>query len=240
MALSLVPKVQAQGVIADVSKKNIPIEWNFNGTNILLFGSIEAEVVPDVVIVVSGPETPMRVRQKQRVAGIWVNTNPKGYQEVPGYYSIVSTRPIKDIAKEADLEHVGIGLHALSIRLAQTNGTYKDGVVDNYSKAIIRIMQKEGLYSEQANGVKLIGNKLFSANIKLPANVPVGDFNVNVYLFQNGELVSLSSQSLKIKKQGFERFVYSMAYDYPILYGVIAVIIAIAAGLAATAIFERD
>jgi len=43
-----------------------------------VFGAVErpvADAKPDVVVVVRGPETDMRVRRKDRVAGIWINRN---------------------------------------------------------------------------------------------------------------------------------------------------------------------
>lgn len=234
----------AQGVVADLSKKDVPIEWNFTGTNLLLFGAIEKKAgtsgLLDVVIVVKGPDHSVFARQKKRIAGVWVNTKAKLYSDVPAFYSIVSTRPLNKIAKKGDLELMGIGLGALTVTLAQTNGIIKNGQPDEYSKAVTRLMGKEKLYGETGDGVKLINNRLFRANIKLPANVPVGNFHTDVYLFQNGELVSLSSLPLVIQKKGLERIIYSLAYDYPLIYGIMAVVIAVFAGLAATALFKDD
>lgn len=245
--LTLAVKVSstyAQGVVADISKKDVPIEWNFTGTNLLLFGAIEKKKGSsgpvDVVIVVKGPDHSVFTRQKKRIAGVWVNTKAKLYSDVPAFYSIVSTRPLNKIAKRGDLELMGIGLGALTVTLAQTNGVIKDGKPDDYSKALVRLMQVEELYRETGDGVKLINNKLFRANIQLPANVPVGNFHADVYLFQDGELVSLSSLPLVIQKKGLERIIYSLAYDYPFIYGVMAVLIAVFAGLIATALFNDD
>ena len=63
----------------------MPIEWNFTGANIFLFGAIEGEISPDnkpdVIVVVRGPEKPLIARKKERIAGVWVNTNPKKVSE---------------------------------------------------------------------------------------------------------------------------------------------------------------
>ena len=234
----------SQGVVSDVSKKNIPIEWNFTGTNILLFGAIDNQgnsaSSPDVVIVVTGPQAPIMARRKQRIAGIWVNTKPRNFYDVPGYYSVVSNRAVDLIAKQNDLDLIGIGFEAIQRRFEQVNASDFGGDDKDYAKAIIRIMKREGLYTENSEGVKIIDNKLYRANIKLPANVPVGEFNVEVYLFQKGALASQSSQTITIKKQGVESFIYSLAYNYPFIYGVIAVVLAVMAGLLATAIFQKD
>lgn len=242
----------SQDVITDLSKDNVPIEWNFTGTEILLFGAVDvpnaqtstppdpAQSKPDVIIVVRGPNKNMMTRQKRRIAGIWVNTQPRKFKNVPGYYSIVSTRPIEEVTTKIELETLGIGFDALALRFAKVDGTITNGQPDDYSEAIVRIMKNDGLYSEKPDGVQLIGNKLFRANISLPTNVPVGTFDAIVYLFQGGKLLSITSQSIYIEKQGFERLVYSLAFDYPFLYGLLAVLLAILSGLAASAIFRKD
>ncbi len=236
--------VQAQGLTTDLSRKDVPIDWNFTGTSILLFGAIEKLAEKqgklDVVIVVKGPDRTINVRKKERIAGIWVNTKSKSYREAPAFYSIVSSRPLSSIAKQTDLEHMGIGFKTVTLNLAQSHGKLINGKPDQYSVAIVRLMQRDGLYNEVPDGVSLIGRSLFRADIKLPSNVPVGNFHTDVYLFHDGQLVSLSSRPLRIQKQGFEQSITWLAYDYPLAYGVLAVLIAIFAGLVATAVFKDD
>ncbi len=235
---------QAQGLTTDLSRKDVPIDWNFTGTSILLFGAIEklaaAQGQLDVIIVVKGPDRTIHVRKKERVAGIWVNTKSKSYRQVPAFYSIVSNRPVSQIVKQKDLILMGIGLRSVTLNLAESFGTLENGEPDPYSTAIVRLMKRDGLYSEAPNGVSIIGRSLFRADIKLPSNVPVGNFHTDVYLFHDGQLVSLSSRPLRIQKQGLEQMVTGLAYDFPLVYGIVAVLIAIAAGLAATAVFKDD
>ncbi|MEM7619907.1 MAG: TIGR02186 family protein [Pseudomonadota bacterium] len=247
----------AQDVITDLSKKNIPIEWNFTGTQIILFGVVDGveaapsgsqavttensgQSKPDVIIVVRGPNKNIMARQKKRIAGIWINTDPRKFNNVPGYYSVVSTRPIQEITTVSELENLGIGFDALALRLAKVGGTFVNNKPGAHSQAIIRIMKQDGLYSEIPDGVNLIGGKLFRANIALPANIPVGTFDAIVYLYKEGKLLSITSQSIYIQKQGVEALVYSLAFDYPFFYGVLAVMLAVFSGLVASAIFKKD
>lgn len=239
-----VQPARAQSLTTDLSKREIPIDWNFTGTSILLFGAIEKQAAAqgklDVVIVVKGPDRIVHVRKKERVAGVWVNTNSKSYRQVPGFYSIVSNRPLTQVIQQKDRVLMGIGFHSVTLNLAQSHGKLEGGEPDPYSAAIVRLMQKDGLYNEVPNGVTLIGRSLFRADIKLPSNVPVGNFHTDVYLFHDGQLVSISSRPLRIQKQGLEQMVTGLAYDFPLLYGILAVLIAVFAGLAATAVFRDE
>ena len=241
---ALSSSLKADGVITDLSSDEVPIEWDFTGAEILLFGAIEGEADQenkhDIIVVVRGPSYSMIARKKERVAGIWVNTNPRQLEAVPLYYSVASSRPLRDIAPALLLDQLGIGFDALVGNLAK-NSKIEDGKkAERYSEAAVRIMQESKLYVAGGRGVKIVGDRLFQVKIGLPANVPSGKFTADVFLFKGGKLIGRRVMNLSIQKSGFERFVYNFAYQYPFLYGVVAVVLAVIAGLTATAMFKKE
>ncbi len=232
------------GVITDLTADKVPIEWNFNGANIFLFGAIEGDISeenkPDVIVVVRGPSAPLVVRKKKRMAGIWVNRNPLEVKDVPLYYSVASSHPLLDIAPAALLNQLGIGFDALVDQLSKRIDIEDLKGAERYSEAVVRLMERQGLYKSGATGVKIVGDRLFQVNIALDANVPSGAFEADVYLFRGGKLLGRRVTELSIHKSGFERFLYNFAFQYPLLYGVVAVMLAVIAGLMATALFRKD
>ncbi len=239
------PSVQAaDGVITDLTADKVPIEWNFTGANIFLFGAIEGEIrpdnKPDVIVVVRGPKKGIVARKKERTFGIWVNKNPNKVSSVPLYYSVASSRPLLDIAPASLLDSLDIGFPSLVGELSRNIDVEDSNLAEQYSEAVVRIMEKQGLYKSGASGVKIVGDRLFQVNIKLDANVPSGEFFADVYLFRGGKLLGRRSTPITIHKSGFERLIYNFAYDYPFFYGVFAVILAAIAGLTATALFKQD
>lgn len=229
-------------VETDVSSRSIAIESNFTGAEIVVFGTIanSRQTAPeaglyDLAIVVRGPEIPVIARRKSRVMGIWINTSARPYQNVPGYYSILSTRPLSEITDEETLLKYGIGFESLIIERTEPGDP-----ADPYRDAIIRIREDEGLYRKKETGAAFIGTSLFRATAELPANVPVGEYWVDVFVFRDGKLLGEHSSSLVLRKEGFERFVYRLAFDQPLLYGLLAVMTAMIAGLLASAIFRKD
>lgn len=235
---------RGDGVITDLSSDEVPIEWNFNGANIFLFGAIEGELSednkPDVIVVVRGPEKSLMVRKKERVVGLWVNRNPNILNSVPLYYSVASSRPLRDIAPASLLDSLGIGFDALVGQLSRRIEVEDTKIGERYSEAVVRLMEAQGLYKSGAAGVKIVGDRLFQVNIALEANVPSGTFFADVYLFRGGKLLGRRITALSIHKSGFERLIYNFAYDYPFFYGIFAVFIAVIAGLTATALFQRQ
>jgi uncharacterized protein (TIGR02186 family) len=233
-------------VEADVSTRTIAVTSGFTGTEIIVFGSVVNSRQPsaeagyyDVIVVLEGMAQPLLVRRKSNVAGLWVNTDAVGFESAPSYYAIVSTRPIEEIADTALLEKHAIGLE--QVRLAPAAKSVIDtqpAELKSFKEAVIRLKQKDGLYLKEDYAVIFIGRGLFRSSLELPANVPVGPLTARVYLFREGELLSTFQSRVRLEREGIELWLYRFAMRQPVLYGLMAVIVAIAAGLIASTAFR--
>lgn len=238
-------------LVTDLSEHQIAIRSNFTGTQILLFGAVETRTPGtralnrDIVVVVQGPVRPIMVRRKERVAGIWVNHDSVTYPNVPGYYAIASTRPLEVTAEANILKALRIGIE--NIQPGQATARAIDGTLQilppeeetAFWKALIRNKRRDGLYIDLPGGVTFLGQTLFRATVDIPANVPVGLYTAKVYLLQEGQIVDTISSPLYIDKRGLERFIFRMAHSDPLLYGLIAVLVAALAGWLASAVMGR-
>jgi len=222
--------VLAQNVVTDLSEREIDIRYSFNGANLLLFGAVnEGKMDPsirtDIIVVVRGPNEEIIVREKQRMFGIWVNQDVHRFGNAPGFYAVATSRPLADIDNIDQLNARGIGY--LSLGLDQDS---HEEHAENFRIALVRSKERAGLYSESEGGVSVVGGGLFRADVQLPANVPVGDFTVETFVYQSGRLLGHKLMSLNVDKAGFERAVYAFAHNQPFWYGIVAVLIALAAG----------
>jgi uncharacterized protein (TIGR02186 family) len=237
------PGTSQEKVQSDISTREIAIQSNFTGIEILIFGSIDfsdsrtpGEGQYDVIAVVRGPSEPIVIRKKERVAGIWVNGPGKTYGDVPGFYAVLSTRPIRAIASDARLKELGIGLSELDF------GRYTKGDPEEQSfrTAMVRLKEERNLFQADDSGVRFIGRSLFRGTVSLPVNVPTGRYTVDVYLFRDGELASKSLGSLEVTKAGIEAWIFKLAFQHPFLYGLLGVLIAVLSGLVGWFAFRRD
>src|SRR6516164_11463525 len=89
------PPARAQGLVADLTSHLIAITTGFTGASVVLFGATDGP--GDVIVAVRGPEREMTVRRKNRVAGIWVNTQQVTFSNLPSFYAVAASRPITDI-----------------------------------------------------------------------------------------------------------------------------------------------
>jgi uncharacterized protein (TIGR02186 family) len=230
-------------VQADISTREISIQSNFTGIEILIFGSVDFSETPrpeignyEVMIVIRGPSQPLVVREKMRVAGIWVNGPGKTFPSVPEFYAALSSRPFRAVASDETLRTLGIGLSSLDFGV----NPKADDDAQAFRSALIRLKEQQHLFQEHDDGVTFIGSSLFRATVALPVNVPIGRYSADIYLFRDGELLSKSQSALEVNKVGFEQWLYMLAFRYPFLYGLLAVTIAMLAGLAGWYAFRRD
>ena len=233
-------------VQADVSTRRVAVTSTFSGTEIVVFGAIDnsRQASPeaglyDVVVVVVGTPTRLEARKKNRVLGVWLNTDSLSFESVPNYYSIVSTRPLDEVASEEVLKSMEIGFDYVPMVLAKGAETRGAAEIKAFRDAIVRLKRKDKLYSQDEYGVAFIGRSLFRATVDVPANVVVGPFDTRVFLFRNRELIHQYRARLDLEREGIEDALHAFAFRYPLSYGIITVLLAVASGLLASAVFRK-
>lgn len=221
-------------LVTDLSNKRIEIRYSFNGADLILFGAIGSSAVNpvkddfDVVIVVRGPEAATVVRQKEKVGLIWINNQELLFPSAPGYYAVAASRPLSEIATKPVFESYGIGFDYLPLLAHTDRGLAEPNA--GFRKALFRLQSAQGLYRQEQDTVTHVGEGLFKTDIRLPANVPVGDFIVETFIFQEGTIKARNRIMLNVDKEGFERAAYDYAHEYPFWYGITAVLVALSAG----------
>ena len=227
------PAARAQ-LVADLSEHLIAITTGFVGTDVLLFGAIEGS--GDVVVVVRGPQRTEIVRRKARIAGIWVNEREMALNNVPAFYVVASAKPLNEILSPVARMRHEIGfdfLHFTPARAAPPDE------VEEFRRALIRNKQSEDLYVEETGKVSFLGSRLFRTRIYFPSNVPTGTYTADVFLVRDGNVVSAQSTPLVVGKVGFGAELFDFAHQRPALYGILAVMVALAAGWLAGVAFRR-
>lgn len=241
------PPWPKESVEADVATRSVAITPAFSGSQVVIFGTVEnsrqtsAEAgLYDVVVVIEGTGEPTTVRKKSRVAGIWVNTRSLKFDSVPGYYAIAATRPLDEIADRSILLQNGIGFEHVTMVPAAEEATHLSAdAIDKFRQAVIELKRRKNLYFEQDYGVTFIGKSLFRSSITLPGNVPVGPLKAHVFLLREGRMLANFTARVTLRREGIERALFDFAHRQPVLYGLSAIMVAVAAGLAASFLFNR-
>jgi uncharacterized protein (TIGR02186 family) len=224
---------RAEGLVADLTSHLIAITTGFTGASVVLFGATDGP--GDVIVAVRGPEREMTVRRKNRVAGIWVNTQQVTFSNLPSFYAVAASRPMADILSPAAAAFYRLGIANLKLAASTPAPSV---VVDAFRTALERTQQEAGLFIERIGKVDFLGERLFRTTITFPANVPTGTYLVEVFLVRNKDIVSGQTTPLVVSKVGVDAAVFEFSTRQPGFYGVIAVLTAVVAGWLASLPFR--
>ena len=231
---------QGEEVVAGLSQNRVSISANFSGSEILIFGAVKREAPApgeapmEVVITVEGPKAPVTVRRKDKRYGIWVNVEGIEVDLAPSFYAIATTGPFKEILKDIEdlRHHISIPRAIRAVGVAQEVEHPEDFV-----EALIRINSDNGYYKLSDNSISFEEQTLFNTAVALPANLREGDYKVRIFLTRAGNVVDDFETTIDVSKVGLERFLFNLAHERPLVYGLMSLAIAIIAGWSASAVF---
>ena len=225
-------------LVPDVSQRDIEIAYSFTGADLLLFGAIlypggrvpGSRNAPDVAVVVRGPTQSILVREKDKIAGIWVNAARLRYRSAPSFYAIASSRPIRRLVDERTRAIYELGIDSLQLSPASSAPSDEQ---NRFQRGLVELKHRAGLYYEAPRVVGIADGVLYRARVRIPARVPVGRFTAETFLIRDGRVLAVATRGIDIRKSGFERLVARAADRFSLAYGLAAVALAVLLGWAA-------
>ncbi len=236
----------AERLVVSLTNHRVMITSNYTGVELVLFGSVErdaaaaARAAPyDIVATIIGPRESLRTRRKERMLGIWVNTESRTFVDAPAYLAVLASRPLDAIVSPETRRRLQLGIANTPLPELVHNDI---GEVSNdpFRAALVRLMRDRTLYSEKPNAVTFLTPTLFRASLSLPAGVPIGSYAVDVKLFSEGAFIAQTDSAFEIVKVGFEQFVVSESREHGLLYGMTTAAMALLTGWIASVVFRRD
>ena len=173
------------------------------------------------------------MRRKERRFGIWVNTETVTVRQAPSFYAIATTRPLDELLTETERLRYGIGMDQAVRRIGGT--------------MIATRRLHRGADPAQAGGRQLRAAErrgeghrgdAVPDRIEMPANLVEGDYAAEFFLVRDREVISSGATIITVEKAGIERWLYNLSRDEPLIYGLMSVALALAAGWLAAAAFR--
>jgi uncharacterized protein (TIGR02186 family) len=250
MAAAITPYARAQeqnpeSIEIGLSTDKVSITSDFTGADLTIFGALDnadplisRQGRYDVIVVLEGPARPVVVRRKDRILGMWINTNAETFLNVPISYSVATTRMMQDITDPKNFRQLALG--AANIYMEPENKSARPTTIEEFTLALRERKKATGLYNERIGGVQFLSQSLFRATLQLAPNVPVGTHKARAFLFRNGIFIKETSAQLAIVKAGFEQSIYDVSKDYGFFYGIFAVSLAMLTGWLGRLVFRKD
>lgn len=240
LGLMMTP-VKASSVEIALTDDRVEVDTGFAGARLTLFGAVTGVEDPasvDIISVIKGPDTRFQVRQMEKANLIWTPGPAHIIESAPGLYLTYATRPVKDIAPlplqdeyRLDADYLDISVDAHASAPAESASLFRS--------AFLSEAEYLGLYRSHVGGIEFKKGALFTVTARLPANTPVGEYDVAVYLFRNGALIGADRAALAVNRVGLERRIYDFAHERPVSYGVFCVALSLIAGWAASLAFRK-
>ena len=228
-------------LVPEISQHDVKVRQGFTGTELLLFGAVldprgRAGQGYDIVVVLKGPTEPIRLREKERFAGVWVNSESNDFRSVPSYFAVASSRPIEQIVDEKTA-----AIYEFGTRYIQLSPSGNINPEDNrrFARGLVDLKQRQGLYKEDMDGVQITQGVLYQARISLPSNVTTGTYVAETFAVTQGRVIASAESEVEVRKVGLEREVENFSQNFGLLYGALAVMLSVLMGWGAGRLFAR-
>ncbi len=216
---------------------DVPVTMFYRGTLVRVDATIPSH--GDVAVVCAGREGEVDLKQKGKVWGfLWMNVGEAHLEHVPGFYDVVSTRPLESLAATAALADLGVGVEAIESRVVPDPA---DGAGRRLLAELVKLKQHEGLYRTTTADIRVEpladGLERVSASFWLPAKAPFGSYEVSLVAFDGGAGQVLTTGAFTVRTVGLAAFMSNLSRQHGLLFGILAVLVAIVVGLLTGVVF---
>lgn len=248
-ALALIlasPALMAQRepvLVPEVSQSRIEVRQGFTGADLLLYGAVidpagaASATEYDIVVVLKGPAEPIRLREKERIAGIWMNAGSSDFRSAPSFFAVASSRPVEEIVdpRTAAIYELGTDFIQLS-----PSGQIEPQEQARFARGLVELRERLGLYKEDPEGVRISEGVLYQARIALPSNVTTGQYTAETFALADGRVLSSATANIEVVKVGFEGSVVYASQRFSLLYGLGAIFLSVSMGWLAGRVFGKS
>lgn len=227
-------------LVPAVSQSRIEVRQGFTGANLLLYGAVIAppgtRETYDIVVVLRGPAEAVRIREKQRIAGIWMNAAASDFRSAPSFFAVASSRPISEIVDERTAAIYELGTDFIQL---SPSGQIDPQEQARFARGLVELRERQGLYQENPRGVRISEGVLYQARIHLPSNVTTGRYTAETFAIARGRVLASATTEIAVEKVGFEGRVVVAAQRWSFLYGLGAIALSLLMGWTAGRLFAR-
>ena len=227
---------------AHLTPEAVDIGAFFNGTKVYVSGDVSPEA--EVVVRLSGMRQDVALKQKGKVLGLlWMNLGSITIHNVPNLYLVYISKDFEPTARTQPdkWEELGFGFAALK---KEVDISSAEAESDAIFREFLKLKESEGLYAIESGtvtyGEAQSGGKSFEVVLQIPPRLTPGKYLVETFAVKDGSVAARTTTELQVKQVGLPAFISKLAFKRGALYGLLATIIAIAAGLLMGVIFKGE
>ena len=211
-------------VSVSVSDSVIRITSRYHGELVRVNGTVPEGC--EVVVKLTSTRKDARYSRKRKVGPLWLSVGQVYFKNVPDMYKVKSTGSLDDLLSSADQVKYVLGRQGLKASIVVSSKVDRDV----YLNEMISIREWARFFSFGEGLVHRQG-RLFSTTFFWPPDGPPGHYHVEAFAIRQGQIVGTAETEVQVELVGFEAWVHKLAAEHGIIYGILAVVIAVASGL---------
>lgn len=215
-------------------KTEVDISTDFAGTEVKAVGSMRGPA--NLIIKLVGPPHEATLSRETKLGPFWIEGATVRMVGAPSLLYLYATAPIASILSPADQEKYGLLFERVPVRIERQLHAYG---ADEWRKAFYRLKEKQGYYHEDDTAIRVFGDRLFIANMRLPGDLRVGSYTVEILVVKSGKVVAHNVENFEVRLSGIEHLVWAWAHDHPWSFGAALTLLAMLLGFVLNAIPYR-
>ncbi len=225
VSMPQVPAWADESLIVAPETSEVDISTEFSGKELKVIGAMSGP--GDLIIKLVGPPHEATVSRETKVGPFWIKSATVRMVGAPSLIFLYATAPIASMLQPAEQQQYGLLFESVPVRFERQLQAY---AADDWRKAFYRLKKKQGYYHEDDGAIKVFGNRLFMANMRLPGDLRVGKYTVEILLVKSGKVVGRDVGQFEVRLTGIEDLVWASAHDYPWLFGSLFTLLAMLLG----------
>jgi hypothetical protein len=229
----------ALSITSEVSPDHIAVNSLYHGSKIVVTG--KAAVDEDIIIKFSSPAKQAHYRKKGKAGGLlWMNVGELEFNPVSDVYIVYATQDIPGILSVEQQDEYALGYDAFR-RILEVTPVSNEEEKEMWVREFIKFKEMNRTYGVITDKIETRTEnetKTYSLTIDWPYQATPQDYTVSVYGVKNNTVQDRAETTLKVEKVGALDFVSNMAFNRAPFYGIVSILIAIAAGFIVSVIFK--
>ena len=255
----------AEAAELTVSPEIVAVGINFGGAEVAVNGRAPRD--SQVIVKVCTEPSTVKLSKKGRVMGIfWMTTERAVVENMPSFYAVYSSQPVDTLLAKEEQIRLGVDAECTGImRQATVTADSPDrepllgAPSQEYISALRDIYIKKGTYSPcvschrtasaaampqsgpggPEHGAIVLSNDMWQLRLMLPADTPLGRYEITAYYVAGSRVVSTESAAFTVQKSGLVELLSNMATQNAPAYGAISLLVVVVVGLGIGFVFPR-
>jgi hypothetical protein len=218
-----------------VVPNGVRITESFRGAPLVI--SAEIPIGAGAAVEIVGEARMQSLLIKGRRGGLWMNVGQVTVQGAPSLYFLMTT---KNHVPSISVTGSPIGYPALfkKVEFSPANNHQEKTLFEE----LVKLKEHEGLFAVLPDSLQTTGGsqaaQKVQGQIRVPGNIAPGTYEVSLSVFNDGKLLERRTTRFSVKMAGLTAILLSLAHEHKMVYGLLAIVIAIATGFAMGLLFK--